>query len=66
MEHNWKTGFSMSIFRQIAQYNKPKAIRDPSKKPALVRFSFEDSAESNMQFFFKSIYENETGLFAEE
>lgn len=66
MEHNWKTGFSMSIFRQIAQYNTPKAVRDPSKTPALVRFSFEDSAESNMQFFFKSIYENETGLFAEE
>lgn len=66
MEHNWKTGFSMSIFRQIAQYNTPKCIRDPSKKPALVRFSFEDSGESNMQFLFKSIYENETGLFAEE
>lgn len=66
MEHNWKTGLSMSIFRQIAQYNKPKAIRDPSKTPALVRISFEDSAESNMQFLFKSIYENETGMFAEE
>lgn len=61
MEHNWKTGFSMSIFHQIARYNDAVAIRDLRKKPALVRFSFEDSAEANMQFLYKSLWENESG-----
>lgn len=61
MEHNWKTGFSLSLFRQIAEYNDAICVRDPSKKPALVRFSFEDSAEANLQFLYKSLWENESG-----
>lgn len=61
MEHNWKTGFSLSLFRQIAQYNDAVCVRDTTRKPALVRFSFEDSAEANMQFLYKSLWENESG-----
>ena len=61
MEHNWKTGFSLSIFRQLAVYNDAVAIRGGSRKPALVRFSFDDSAEANMQFLYKSLWENESG-----
>jgi hypothetical protein len=61
MEHNWKTGYSLSLFRQIAEYNDAVAIRDVKKKPCLVRFSFEDSAEANIQFLYKSLWENESG-----
>lgn len=60
-EHNWKTGFSLTLFRQISQYNDAVCVRDATKKPALVRFSFEDSAEANVEFLYKSYYENESG-----
>ena len=60
-EHNWKTGFLLSLQKHLAIYNDGVAIRDPSKKPALVRFSFEDSAESNLEFLYKSLWENESG-----
>lgn len=60
-EHNWKTGYSLSIFRQVSQYNDALALRDKRRKPMLVRFSFEDALEANMQFLYKSLYENETG-----
>lgn len=60
-EHNWKTGFSLSLFRQIAEHNDAICVRDATKKPALVRFSFEDSAEANMEFLYKSLWENESG-----
>ncbi len=60
-EHNWKTGFSLSIFKQVAIWNDALALRDTTKKPALVRFSFEDALTANMQFLYKSLYENETG-----
>jgi hypothetical protein len=60
-EHNWKTGFSLSIFKQVAIWNDAVCLRNKDKKPALVRFSFEDALTSNMQFLYKSLYENETG-----
>lgn len=60
-EHNWKTGFTLSIFKQIAIWNDAVSLRDIKKKPALVRFSFEDALTANMQFLYKSLYENETG-----
>lgn len=59
MEHNWKTGTSLSIFRQIVQYNEAKTVHNHDRKPCLLRISLEDTAEMNMQFLFKSIYENE-------
>lgn len=61
MEHNWKTGFSLSLFSHIALFNDAVCVRDNKKKPALIRFSFEDSAEANMQFLYKTLWENESG-----
>lgn len=60
-EHNWKTGFSLSLFAQVAMYNPALVLRDKRRKPLLVRFSFEDALEANMQFLYKYLYENETG-----
>ena len=56
---NWKTGFTMSIFKQIALYNKPFML-DPSKKPLLVRISTEDDIEANMQLLYQSLKYTET------
>ena len=61
LQHNFKTGFSLTLFKQIALYNKPYMI-NPDKMPLLVRFTFEDSAEKNMEFLYISLMENETGM----
>jgi hypothetical protein len=58
LQHKYKTGFSLTLFKQIALYNVPY-MRDPTKKPLLLRISFEDSTELNMQFLYQSLYENE-------
>lgn len=60
LQHKYKTGFTLSLFKQIAMYNKPYMI-DPTKKPLLLRISFEDDVSLNLQFLYQSIKENETG-----
>jgi hypothetical protein len=59
LQHKYKTGFSLTLFKQFALYNVPY-MRDPAKKPLLLRISFEDSVELNLQFLYQSLYENET------
>jgi hypothetical protein len=41
LQHKYKTGFTLSIFAQIALFNEPKT-EDKTKKPLLLRISFED------------------------
>lgn len=60
LQHKYKTGFTLSLFKQIALYNTPQMI-DPTKKPLLVRISFEDDISLNFQFLYQSLKENETG-----
>lgn len=60
LQHNYKTGFSLTLFKQICIYNTP-VLRDPTKKPLLVRISFEDSLVLNFQYLYKNLWENETG-----
>lgn len=60
LQHQYKTGFSLCIFKQIALYNVPK-MTDITKKPLLLRISFEDSLILNFQFLYQSLKENETG-----
>lgn len=59
LQHNYKTGFTLSIFKHIALYNKPEML-DPTKKPLLLRISFEDEMKNNLQFMYTSLKENET------
>lgn len=61
LQHKFKTGFSLSLFCQIAQYNIPYMI-DPTKKPLLVRFSCEDKLAENLQFMYQKLKYDETGL----
>lgn len=52
LQHKYKTGFTLSLFAQIALFNKPHMI-DPNKKPLLLRISFEDDLDLNMQFLYQ-------------
>lgn len=60
LQHNFKTGLSLTLFKQIALYNKPVML-DPKKKPLLLRISFEDEIDKNIQWLYQSLVENETG-----
>jgi len=60
LQHNYKTGFSLTLFKQFLLYNVP-TTRDPTKKPLAIRISFEDDINLNMQFLFSNLKENEDG-----
>lgn len=61
LQHKYKTGFTLSLFKQLALYNKPVPY-NPKKKPMLLRISFEDTAALNFQFLYTNLKENETGV----
>jgi hypothetical protein len=58
-QHNYKTGFTLSIFKQIALHNNPYLF-DITKKPLLLRISFEDDLAENLQFLYQLLYFEET------
>lgn len=58
LQHNYKTGFSLTIFKQMAIYNVPK-MDNPAKKPLMLRISFEDSLKDNIQFLYQNFWQNE-------
>lgn len=64
LQHKYKTGFSLTLFKQMALYNIPVMI-NKTKKPLLLRISFEDNLTLNFQFLYQSLKENETGLKAD-
>ena len=61
LQHNYKTGMSLSVFAQIASLNTPifsEKEAEEKRKPLLLRISFEDSLSNNLQFmyqYFKAI-----------
>lgn len=60
LQHNYKTGLSLTIFRQCAMYNEPVLI-NPTKRPLLLRISFEDSLLLNFQSLYSQLWQNEHG-----
>lgn len=62
LQHKYKTGFSLSLFMQLARYNKPH-LKDINKKPLLLRISFEDSLINNLQFMYTYLQANENPEF---
>jgi hypothetical protein len=64
LQHKYKTGMSLSVFAHIAQYNVPYMI-DPAKKPLLLRISFEDNLVSNLEFLYRKLKFDETGVDVE-
>lgn len=59
LQHKYKTGFTLSIFSQIAQTSIPRN-RDPNKKPLMLRISFEDDMTNNLQFLYQYLRFSET------
>lgn len=59
LQHKNKTGFSLSLFRQMAMFNKPVMI-DAKKKPLMIHVSFEDDAYLNLWYLFRDIRYSET------
>lgn len=60
LQHNFKTGFTLSLFKQFALYNTPY-MRDPKKKPLLIHLSFENHLNDNIMWLYINLKENETG-----
>lgn len=62
LQHKYKTGFSLSMFTQLALHNTPimsKEDIESSKKPLLLRISLEDSLSANLQFCYQYIKSSE-------
>lgn len=64
LQHNYKTGFTLNLFKHLALYNKPH-MRDPTKKPLILHISAENELHMNVVQLFANIYENETGREAD-
>jgi hypothetical protein len=60
LQHNYKTGSNLSIFKHVAMYNVPHML-NPAKKPLLLRISFEDNLALNIQFLYQNIFQNKYG-----
>lgn len=64
LQHNYKTGFTLNLFKHLALYNVPY-MRDPSKKPLIIHVSAENELHMNIVQLYSSLYENETGREAD-
>lgn len=59
LSSNFKSSFSLTIFKGIALYNVPFMF-DSRKKPALVWLTFEDETKNVLSFLYTSLKGNET------
>ncbi len=64
LQHNYKSGFLMSLLKHFALYNTPY-MRDPSKKPMLLFISYENELKDNIMWLYKSLRESETGEYCD-
>lgn len=60
LQHNFKTGFTLNLFKHLALYNTPY-MRDPAKKPLLLHVSLENELTTNILWLYANLVENETG-----
>lgn len=60
LQHNFKSGFMLSLFVHACMFNAPK-LRDRTKKPLIVFFTFENQIGDNILWIYKYIKENITG-----
>jgi hypothetical protein len=58
LQHKYKSGFTQSLFMQLAKLNKP-ILQDPNKKPLITYISFEDDVEIIAEFMYRYLYYNE-------
>lgn len=60
LQHNFKTGFTLNLYKHFALYNTPY-LRDETRKPLLVHLSFENHLNDNIMWLYINLKENETG-----
>lgn len=60
LQHQYKTGFTLNLFKHMCLYNKPY-MRDPTKKPLALHISAENNLNDNVMQLYVSLKENETG-----
>lgn len=60
LQHNYKTGFTLDLTRQIAMYCTPY-MRDKSKKPMILHVSTENSVKDNILQIYVTLKAQETG-----
>jgi hypothetical protein len=60
LQHQFKSGFMMSLFVHFCLFNKP-VMRDVTKKPLIQFISFENEVADNLLWIYKYLKENETG-----
>ena len=61
LQHNFKTGFTLNMFKHAALYNTPHML-DPKKKPLLLHISVENELHQNILWLYSNLIENETGV----
>jgi hypothetical protein len=59
LQHNYKTGFTLNMFKHACIYNKPY-MRDSTKKPLNIHISAENDLNFNIMQLYVSLKENET------
>lgn len=64
LQHNFKSGFLMTILKGLVTYNKPLLL-DPNKKPLILFITLENSITQNVLWLYQSFKENETGEFCD-
>lgn len=58
LQHHYKTGFSLNLFKQFALYNVPY-MRDSTRKPMLLHVSLENELPVNLMLLYQSLMGNE-------
>lgn len=61
LQHNFKSGTSLEMLKSAALYNRP-FMYDDTKKPLLLRISFENSAMVDIIHLYRSLIEPEIGM----
>lgn len=61
LQHSFKSGTSLEMLKAAALYNRP-FMHDPSKKPMLLRISFENSAMTDLIHLYRSLVEPEINM----
>lgn len=65
LQHNFKTGFALTIFAHVCLFNRP-FMRDRNKKPLVVFVTLENELSDNLLILYKYLVENETGEAVDE
>lgn len=60
LQHNFKSGFMLSLFVHFCLFNKPM-LRDATRKPLIQFISFENEVADNLLWIYEYLKENETG-----